>query len=85
MKFSEIQLRDYITDILLEANVFKKEEELPEIFLDTDLQSIGMSSILFIQFIVFLENTYSIEIHDDDLLIENFSSINQIMKTMEKY
>jgi acyl carrier protein len=85
MKFSEKQLSDYITDILLEGNVLKKDEKLPEILPDTDLQSIGMNSILFIQFIVFLENTYSIEINDDDLLMERFSSINQIMITMEKY
>lgn len=85
MKFSEQQLRDYIVNILLEGNVLKKDEELPEILPDTDLQGIGMNSILFIQFIVFLETTYSMEIYDDDLLMEKFASINQIIKTMEKY
>jgi len=85
MKFSEQQLREYIVNILLEGNVLKKDEELPEILPDTDLQGIGMNSILFIHFIVFLEATYSMEIDDDDLLMEKFASINQIIKTMEKY
>lgn len=85
MKFSEKQLREYITDILVEGNVLKKDERIPEILPDTDLQIVGMNSILFIQFIVFLENAYSIEIEDDDLLMERFASINQIIKTMEKY
>lgn len=85
MKFSEQQLREYIVNILLEGDIIKKNDELPEIYPDTDLQDIGMNSILFIQFIVFLETTYSMEINDDDLLMEKFVSINQIIKTMDKY
>lgn len=85
MKFSEKQIREYIVDILLKEGIIQNNDEMPEILPDTDLQSIGMNSLLFIQFIVFLETTYSMEINDDDLLMEKFASINQIIKTMDKY
>lgn len=85
MRFSEQQIREYIVNILLEDGILKKDDEFPKILLDTDLQSIGMNSMLFIKFIVFLENTCSVEINDDDLLMEKFASISQIIKTMTKY
>ena len=71
--------------ILLDGSVLKEDERLPEILPNTNLQDIGMNSILFIQLIIYLETTYSMKISDDDLLIERFASINEIKSTMEKY
>lgn len=85
MKVSEQEVCEYVLDILIENGDIKEREKLPLIQLDTDLYSIGMDSLLFIQLIVLLETAYSIEIDDEDLLIERFSTINQIIHTLEKY
>lgn len=45
---------------------------------------LGYDSIKFIQLIVRLEEYFKVEIDDDMLLIENFSTINQIKNSMEK-
>lgn len=85
MKVSEQELCKYVLEILIENGNIKEGEKLPLIQLDTDLSSVGMDSILFIQLIVLLETSYSIEIDDEDLLIEHFSTINKIVHTLEKY
>lgn len=85
MKVSEQELCEYVLDILIENGDIKEREKLPLIQLDTDLYSVGMDSLLFIQLIVLLEAVYSIEIDDEDLLIERFSTINKIIHTLEKY
>ncbi len=45
----------------------------------------GFSSLLFIQFIVLVEEDYNIEILDDDLQYEKFESVDKIYETVNKY
>lgn len=85
MKVSEQDLCEHILNILIKNEMIKEKQNLPIIQADTDLSSVGMDSFLFIQLIVQLETIYSIEIADEDLLIEHFSSINKILHTLEKY
>ncbi len=55
---------------------------LPE---DTLLSDLGLSSLAFIQFIVALEEAFSIEVLDSDLLLSNFQTIQLLFSTLEKY
>lgn len=53
---------------------------------DTDLTNEGMDSIVTIKLIVNLEVEFDIQIDDQDLLVENFSTINKISGLLsEKY
>ena len=50
-----------------------------------DLAELDLTSIKFIEFIVALEENFGIEILDSDLLLANFSTINNIFSTLSKY
>ncbi|MEH6989560.1 acyl carrier protein [Cytobacillus firmus] len=50
-----------------------------------DLFEKGLDSISFIRIIVLLEDELNIEIEDDDILLENFHSINMICNLIHKY
>ena len=52
---------------------------------DTNLSDLGLTSILFIQFIVKLEEIFSIEILDSDLTLRKFETIEVMFETLEKY
>lgn len=53
---------------------------------DTDLRNEGLDSLKTIELIVGLEVVFEIEIDDQDLLVENFSTINRIASLLaEKY
>ena len=67
-------LRDIIT-----------EDNTTQISDDVELVDIGLDSIRFIQFIVELENKFEIEVFDSDLLYSNFSTLNKIYETLDKY
>ncbi|KOP81410.1 phosphopantetheine-binding protein [Cytobacillus solani] len=50
-----------------------------------DLFEKGLDSISFIRIIVLLEDELDIEIEDDDILLENFHSIDMICNLIHKY
>ena len=52
---------------------------------DTRLLDIGMTSLLFISFIVKLEEEFNIEVLDSDLIFENFETVSKLFDTLEKY
>jgi acyl carrier protein len=57
-----------------------------ELILDTDLRNNGLDSIKTIELIVIFETTFDIQIEDQDLLVENFSTVNRILSLLtEKY
>ncbi|PWW03207.1 phosphopantetheine binding protein [Paenibacillus cellulosilyticus] len=58
------------------------QNELPG---DYNLLSIGMDSMLYIRLVVELEDLFNIEIHDDDLLLDNFSTPASIFELINKY
>jgi methoxymalonate biosynthesis acyl carrier protein len=53
---------------------------------DTDdlIEAEIMDSLGIMKLILFLENNYSVKISDDDLTLENFSSIQSIHSLVEK-
>lgn len=52
---------------------------------DTILSEIGLDSIRFIEFIVVLEVKYDIEVYNSDLILSNFSTLETIFETIDKY
>lgn len=59
------------------VEIFASCAECPkeEINIDTETESLGLSSFSFIQIIVAIEETYQIEFSMDDLRVEKFISI----------
>lgn len=49
------------------------------------LIDLGLNSLNFIRFIVELEKALNIEILDSDLVLENFKTIDTLMKMLNKY
>ncbi|WEG19161.1 acyl carrier protein (plasmid) [Alkalihalophilus pseudofirmus] len=50
-----------------------------EVNSESNLKNEGLDSKRIIQLIVGIESALSIEIDDDDLIVENFSTINKIV------
>lgn len=49
------------------------------------LEDHGLTSIGFIRFIVSVEETFSVEILDSDLILSNFATLQGLFATLEKY
>lgn len=52
---------------------------------DILLNDVGLDSIHFVEFIVALEEKYDIEVYDSDLILSNFSTLETVFATLEKY
>jgi acyl carrier protein len=79
-----------LQDSSLEQAINKKLNEVlnreSNLEYTTDLRNEGLDSIKMIELIVSLEVEFDIEIEDQDLLIENFSTIEKIASLFsEKY
>ena len=61
------------------------EAAMADISAYTPLADIGMDSIKFIQFIVAVEEAMSIEVHDSDLLMEKFRTLEDVRNTLSAY
>lgn len=48
-------------------------------------EGLAMDSIVFTEFIVLLEKTFSIEFDDDALAVENFHNIEKIAQTVTRH
>lgn len=73
----EILLRE------LSAKVKVLLETDREVEADAELKQSGFDSVLIMQLIVELEQSYDIEFDDDDMLQENFSTIRKIAERIE--
>lgn len=68
------------------AKALKKDiSEFQFIDSKTPLSDLGLTSLSFISFIVELEEECNIEVLDSDLLFENFSTLQKLFQTLEKY
>ena len=68
------------------AEVLQIDKTIVEKLNITDnLKDYGLDSIHAIQLIVFLEEKYNIEFDDDDLLFENYDTLEKLIKLLEKY
>ena len=52
---------------------------------DEDLVERGLDSLKAIELVVYIEDNYGISISDDDLLIDNISTINKISTLIQGY
>lgn len=75
-------MRQKILEILAEVVAIENTTEFHE---DDKLSDLGLTSILFIQFIVKLEETFSIEILDSDLTLRKFETVESMFHTLQKY
>lgn len=74
-----------IFTLLNQLLVDSQSEPITEESVNTPLSEYGFESLKFIQFVLLIEETFDIEVLDSDLLMENFATINQILRTLEKY
>ena len=51
---------------------------------DLDLSEVGLTSINLINLIVHLEDTFSFDFDDDDLLLENLNTVTKIEECINK-
>lgn len=75
-------MKQKILEILAEVVEIENPQE---IHLQDKLSDLGLTSILFIQFIVKLEETFSIEILDSDLTLKKFETVEIMFETLQKY
>lgn len=76
--------RKTVEQILLEiCNI--GHEKMKELKNDSKLADYGMDSLKFISFIVKVEEEFSIQIQDNDLLFEKYETIEKLHSTLSKY
>lgn len=63
----------------------RDESEFLKLEDKADLREHGLDSISSIELIVMLENEFNISVDDDDLLIDNFNTIEKLMILLDKY
>lgn len=67
------------------SETLKFEKDIYNIPNDANLIELGLNSLNAIEMVVYLEDTFGIEIRDEDLMIDNMSSINQICELLKRY
>lgn len=76
-------MKEKVVDILCE--VLELEADASNISENVSLIELGLNSLNAIEMVVYLEDTFDIEINDEDLMIENLSSISQIYDLLKRY
>lgn len=71
-----------VQELLLE--IIKAQDKRPTLA-DTSLNSLELDSIAIIHFVISVEEHFGIELEDEDLLSENYKSIERIVQMLEKY
>ena len=52
---------------------------------DDDIFSLGFVNSLFaMQLVMFVEKEFQLKVHDDDLLIDNFRTVNAVMDLVQR-
>lgn len=70
---------------ILSDTINAEINELANVKMDDDLRDWGLDSLKSIDIIVALENEFEIAIEDEDLLIDNFNTIEKIISLIKKY
>ncbi len=73
-----------IKEILSQVSEINKDE-IETLTGDSDLRTIGIDSLTSIELVVKLEESFDISIGDDDLSVDNVSTINAIIELIKKY
>lgn len=74
---NDLKIKKIIHEVLKEKNISK------EVNNDTNLQELGINSLDLIKVIVSIEEEYSIEFDDSDLLTDRFVDIQSIVAYVE--
>lgn len=61
------------------------EMDVESITEDTDFCELGLDSMTCVEVVVCLEEEFGITVEEEDLLVENMSSIANLIKLVEKY
>ncbi len=61
------------------------EDDAEQITEDTDLLEYGLDSMTCVEVVVNLEEEFGITVDEEDLLVENMSTIGKIKDLVEKY
>ena len=73
-----------IKEILSQVSEINKDE-IETLTGDSDLRTIGIDSLTSIELVVKLEESFDISIGDDDLSVDNVSTIDAIIELIKKY
>lgn len=76
----EEKLREIIARVLELSE--EAEEKLDE---ETDLMDLGLDSMTCVEVVVNLEDEFGITVEEEDLMVENMSTIARLKKLVEKY
>lgn len=71
-----------VKELLLEVLEKRNNKEIIE---KTALSDLGLDSITTISLIILIEEHFNIELDDEDLLFENYSSVERITQMIKKY
>lgn len=71
-----------VKELLLEVLEKRNNKEIIE---KTALSDLGLDSITTISLIILIEEHFNIELDDEDLLFENYSSVERITQMIERY
>lgn len=70
----------------LVAGVLELSEDVAErLDRDTDLTELGLDSMTCVEVVVNLEDEFGIVVEEEDLLVENMSTIARLKELVEKY
>ncbi|MCI8963531.1 MAG: acyl carrier protein [Eubacterium sp.] len=61
------------------------EVQIEKINIDSDLLELGLDSLNAIEVIVNLESEFDMEVEDEDLMIDNLSTIDLLCNLIKKY
>lgn len=61
------------------------EEQAEDLDRDTDLMELGLDSMTCVEVVVNLEDEFGITVEEEDLLVENMSTIARLEELVEKY
>lgn len=77
-------MKDELIEIL--GEVLELDEGcIDEIDNSTNLLDLGVDSLKAIEIVVMIEDKYGIMISDDDLIVDNFSTLEKIEKMVSTY
>lgn len=76
----EEKLREIVARVLELSE--EAEEKLDE---ETDLMDLGLDSMTCVEVVVNLEDEFGITVEEEDLMVENMSTIARLKKLVEKY
>ncbi len=61
------------------------EDEAKKLGSDTDLLELGLDSMTCVEVVVNLEDEFGITVEEEDLLVENMSTITRLEELVKKY